>query len=152
YGGVELYDRETGKSLRSFAGDNTCYGFAVSPDGTRLATACATADFVLLLRIWDLATGKLLAQPGQLKGYIRALGFSADGKRLIAASSDARFSRNNVVTHLKGGIGLWDLTAGQQLHEMANEAQNLVVSPDGETVARDDANGGIQVLNVAAGK
>ena len=53
---------------------------AYSPDGTRLATA--SGDGAVM--IWDAATGREMQTLWDMDGWVRALAFSADSKRLAA--------------------------------------------------------------------
>ncbi|MBX3411621.1 MAG: hypothetical protein KF708_02795 [Pirellulales bacterium] len=64
-----------------------------SPDGRLLASAGGyTFDQFTFrggeIRLWDVATGKLLVSIDQLKAAIPCLAFSPDGRRLAAASFD----------------------------------------------------------------
>jgi WD40 repeat protein len=76
-----LWDAKTGGMLRSF-GEHLHWVEAVafSADGKRLATASATQ-----VKIWDVATGALLAELEAGKvgdARVQSLAFSPDGKRL----------------------------------------------------------------------
>jgi WD40 repeat protein len=57
---------------------------AVSPDGKRLAAACPDN----VIRVWDAATGKALAEFKGHTGTVFAVAFSPDGSRLASASGD----------------------------------------------------------------
>src|SRR5262249_21129999 len=72
---------------------------AFSPDGKVLATA-ATHGFGDGVRLWDLATNKVLHE---LKSRARSLAFSADGRKLaIAECSDSTAK-------------VWDVETGKEL-------------------------------------
>ena len=62
-------------------------GAAVSPDGKR----CACATPARSVRLHDLRTGKVLHTFQGLPGFASSLAFSADGKRLVAASAGRIF-------------------------------------------------------------
>ena len=60
------------------------YGLAFSPDGSRLAVACADN----LIRLWDVASRQEVAELRGHGAYVRAVQFSPDGTRLASASGD----------------------------------------------------------------
>jgi WD40 repeat protein len=79
---------------------------AWSPDGSLLATACGT------VKVWDASTGK---EVDRFKGKITggALEFSADGKVLLAASSD-------------GSVEWWDVNKAEMLRRRKEERQTQI--------------------------
>jgi WD40 repeat protein len=113
---------------------------ALSPDGNLLCVSVGKT-----IRRWDVTTGKehpALAGPS---GAITALAFSADGKRLVAASAD-------------GMLLWWDTTTGREFGrlEVYGAVHRLAVSADGTraaaicegeaTVRRFDLKTGRQLL------
>ena len=64
--------------------------FAVSPDGTRFATA----GLDNVLKLWDTAAGKELRRwdlkqpPQPNRPFVRTLAFTPDGKQLATANAD----------------------------------------------------------------
>ena len=90
-----------------------------SPDGLSLGTASEDGA----IRVWDAATGHLLAT---LQGAV----FSPDGQRLAAASED-------------GARRVWDAATGHLLATLEGHQASLgavVFSPDGQRLAT--ASGG----------
>jgi len=57
---------------------------AFSPDGKRVASGCLDNT----VKIWDVATDRLLLTLKGHSGRILSIAFSPDGKRLISGSSD----------------------------------------------------------------
>jgi WD40 repeat protein len=96
---------------------------AISPDGKVLATS---ADFDDIL-LWRVDTGKPC---GRLKkGPVREpwhLVFTRDGKSLVAAH-DSR----------QGELNLWDLATRKAtcIYQHHNSIENMILSPDGRTLA-----------------
>jgi WD40 repeat protein/tRNA A-37 threonylcarbamoyl transferase component Bud32 len=89
-----------------------------SPDGRRLVSQADDGH-----RLWDTATGQILAHfPGR-RGSCSAL-FTADGRRLILAREPE--------------VGLWDAGTGRQIAVVGNHRQpviQLAISPDGRLIA-----------------
>jgi len=129
---VKLWNSSTGKELRALSdspGPAAC--FAVSPDGSTLATA--GKDHIV--RLWDLASGRLRTT---LKGHtdiVWALAFAPDAKSLASAAWD-------------GTCRVWDLTR-QQTWQLLRKAHSYsaAFSPDSKMLA----SGGraVQFWNVA---
>ena len=61
---------------------------ALSPDGTRLATACLDENGRGAIRVFDTATGRWLDGITAHHAHICGLAFNPDGKRLASASGD----------------------------------------------------------------
>ena len=129
---LHFFDMATGKHLHDRPGElGYDPALAISPDGRYLASGSWTDPHV---NFWDVATGRLLRQLS-LKGekrYVRNLGFSADGKTLVASQG-------------MGFLQYWDVATGEerrvvqlQNSEISNRNSpyfyKLHVSPDGEHV------------------
>ena len=96
---MRLWDVATGRQLRSLSHPTGVCCVAISPDG-RLAvsgsgskttpdggTAPAGHDYTV--RLWDLASGQVLAQADGFTGAIDAAAFSPDGRSVLVGSNDA---------------------------------------------------------------
>jgi WD40 repeat protein len=97
---------------------------AVSADGRRLAAG--GAGQLRLVRVWDLASGKLLHTLRKGRPPVVSLALSPDGKMLACAAR----GRNSVQ--------IIDLTTGQGLRFFRKHRQTLsdvTFSPDGKLVA-----------------
>ncbi|MBN1955416.1 MAG: protein kinase [Anaerolineae bacterium] len=102
-----------------------------SPDGTLLATCSDDTT----IKLWDTATGELVATLGGDGAYIQTLAFSPDGRLLASVGGDP-------------GVRLWDMATLQQTAVLTGHlAQTWIVafSPDGETLA---AAGGEDVRTI----
>ena len=122
---VKLTNLNTGRLLhppfRGVEGFFPPQPMAVSPDRKLLATGSPEQ----LVRVWDIASGRLTASSPRRVRFLHALAFSPDG-RLLAYSDEL------------GTIFTWDLKGQKpfrQLVSQAGPANTLAFSPDGRTLA-----------------
>jgi WD40 repeat protein/serine/threonine protein kinase len=109
---------------------------AFSPDGQRVVTA--SEDHTA--RIWDVATGKLVATLAHDDKIFWAA-YSADGKRIVTASDDHT-------------ARLWDAATGAPLAKLEGHTDKLMhaaFSPDGQRVATASRDKTARVWDAATG-
>src|SRR5262249_19105677 len=126
---VQVWDVEAGAKRLSIPVPGL-YHAAVSADGTRLATASKS------LTLWDLSTGqRLFSIPDE--GYMRALAFSPDGKKLATGSGYRT-------------VKLWDVETGRQLGQEVHLdlVWTVAFSPDGITLASGTLGGAIKLWDM----
>ena len=96
-GSVRLWDLQTGKELKKFDGPgNFVESVAFTPDGKRAvcsygpgsAEAVYDQDPRVILKLWDLATGKEIKQFKGHGGPVLCLALSRDGSQLLSGSAD----------------------------------------------------------------
>jgi WD40 repeat protein len=107
--------------IRGLEGSFPPQPMAVSPDGRRLATGSPEQ----LVRVWDIASGRLMASSPERVRFLHALAFSPDGA--LVAYSDER-----------GAVFLWDTSGRRPLRRLVARdapANTLAFSPDGRTLA-----------------
>jgi hypothetical protein len=98
---------------------------AVSPDGTKLATASADG----LIRIWDAATFRPLYEPAGHTAAVRSLELAPDGRTLLTVGHDRT-------------VRIWDLVTGKERRAFAIPASSHpVFSADGAAVCIPTASG-----------
>ena len=112
-------------------------GFACfSPDGSRLVTARLDAA----ARIWDAATGSLIALLGDHIDGVISAAFSPDGARIVTASSD-------------GTARLWDAGSGAEIAALRGHSKavySAAFSPDGKRIVTASGDKTARVWNVAS--
>jgi WD40 repeat protein/tetratricopeptide (TPR) repeat protein/tRNA A-37 threonylcarbamoyl transferase component Bud32 len=114
-----------------------------SPDGRWLATATEegqSSDTPSRARLWDLATGTLVGKPLEHPGWIRAVHFSPDSRRLLVLGWE--------------GPRLWDVATGQpaaiQLPPSSRPIE-AVFSPDGRRLLTQEY-GAALLVDLETGK
>jgi WD40 repeat protein/serine/threonine protein kinase/Flp pilus assembly protein TadD len=109
-----------------------------SPDGKRLASA--SEDHTV--KIWDAATGEVLANLVGHKDLVEQVNFSPDGRWLTTASHDKT-------------VKLWDASSGKEVATLA-EPNDLVervsFSPDGKWLATANQNNAVTIWDASNGK
>jgi WD40 repeat protein/tRNA A-37 threonylcarbamoyl transferase component Bud32 len=118
------------------AGAQDLSGVAYSPDGKRLAAGTRDGFHAPVIRVWDAATGQVLANLRGHKGVIWAVAFAPRENRLASTGEDRT-------------VRIWDLDTGQESYRFAGDAQGyaLAFSPAGERLASSHHDGTIYVWN-----
>jgi WD40 repeat protein len=131
---VRLWNPATGQQAgRPLQAGDTSFGgsLAISPDGTRLATAGVTLNgsYRQLVRVWNLVTGRPAGpwrQPAGTTSLLNAVAFSPDGN-LLAAVGDSPM------------ITLWDQSGQRRVIRTGGDKDpdpfRLAFSPDGTLLA-----------------
>ena len=117
-GTLKLYDAQTGREVRAFAGHaGEVRAVAFSRDGRLLASAATDNQ----IKLWDAQTGRELFTLTGHTAQINSLAFSPDARLLASASND-------------GSTLLWDTHDGRRLATLASlfdGGEWLVATPDG---------------------
>jgi WD40 repeat protein len=85
---IRFWRASTGKQIGTsdrFPGDVPFHGFAFSPDARMLATGDVSSP---VIRLWEVATGKLRAELKGHEGNVHCVAFSPDGRWLASGSKD----------------------------------------------------------------
>ena len=131
-GTVSQLRKVDGKELRRLQGHSgAVLAVALSPDGTRLATAGVDRS----LRIWDPGTGELRRSIHNHTATVFALAWSADSERLASASGD-RTAR------------LWQPRRGRLLRIFrGHEGKVLSIALQGKQVITGGSDGTVCVFD-----
>lgn len=117
----------------------------LSPAGDLVITGDAKDQ---IGRIWDIATGRRLAQLIGHTGPIRLVKFSHDGRRVLTTGDSGVFGQRNDT------IRVWDAATGTQLvimHGAEGVVSSIDLSPDDRHIA--SANGtGVQIWDARTGQ
>ncbi len=160
---VRVWDRATGKVIRSFDSEGSSHmSAALSPDGRLLAAGDNGSN----LRLWEVESGKLLGKVN-CSATVNCIVWSADGKTIAAGhgneiglfSRDLKLERQltghkeyiqrlvfagNLLVSASGDKtrAVWDPVEGKKLHVLDGPVEwngVTAVSPDGKLAAGDFA-------------
>jgi WD40 repeat protein len=119
---IAVFNATSGKQTAICSHKAACRSFAFSPDSSQLATGCEDWK----VRLWHVATDKLLFTCEGHKNKILGTAFSPDGSRLVTASAD-------------GTVRQWDAKTGKEVEppyeRHTAEVFSAAYSPDGQCVA-----------------
>jgi WD40 repeat protein/serine/threonine protein kinase len=138
---VRVLDATGGKEIlaRHVAGATvTCC--AVSPDSRRLVTGWDFPDNAV--RLWDMATGELVAELRGHRNRVSSVAFSPDGKRFASSSQDQT-------------VRVWDAAGGKPVAVLQGHTSHVckaVFSPDGTRVASASDDGTLRLWDPAGGE
>jgi WD40 repeat protein/tetratricopeptide (TPR) repeat protein len=157
-----LWDAVTGNLVRTFLSDDAgeAQGVAFSPDRKTLAVGYGFRDGVSHVVLWDIETGRRMAQfagttdlPGFQTnfntGNVFALAFSPDGKHLVAGfGRPYNYPRSGTPTPLK----VWNLKTSQVrlLSGHTNFCISVEFSPDGARLASASYDGTVRIWNTTS--
>lgn len=114
---------------------------AWSPDGQTLATGGFRR-----IRLWAVATGKMIRQTDGLSGRVTALSFTPDGKMLIAGDGDVAST---------GMVRIWTMPGAEPVASWAAHADSIFsidISRDGKLLATAGADRLAKIWDLASRK
>lgn len=134
---AELFDAETGKSLRSFSFPKGPLGLIFfSPDGSKLFATTTVGH----LYFRDLRDGQLFSFSESHSGEVVSFAFAPNGKTLATGSLDR-------------ALKIWDVSAGKELRTIRGHGgwvTSLHWSPDGRYLLSGDTDGLIKMWDTQA--
>ncbi|MEH1947537.1 MAG: serine/threonine-protein kinase [Nostoc sp.] len=118
--------------------ENSVLSVAITPDGKTIASSGDDGT----IKLWNLATGKLIAS---LNGHFRQVNvvvISPDGKLLVSASDD-------------NTIKIWNLATRKQIRTLIGHSDSvhaLAISADSETLVTGSDDNTIKIWDLATGE
>jgi WD40 repeat protein/serine/threonine protein kinase len=141
---VRLWDMATGKPGAVLEGHDALVNcVAFSPDGKTLASVANSreeprTDFLHMVKLWDVDTGKELQSLTGHRGDVRWVAFSPDGKLLATGSRD----HTVLMWRAEGGAAVAMLTGH------SSDVRSLAFSPDSKTLASASHDGTVLLWDV----
>ncbi len=144
-GTIYIHDLNTGELKLTLTGHKVHIDqLAFSHDGKTLATASFEDK---IIRLWDAHTGEhkktfTIPHARYVRGLVRGLAFSPDGKTLASGSGD-------------GTIRLWDTRTGNEKHTFTGHSAyvlSVAFNPNGDFIASVCSNGIIRFWDANTGQ
>jgi WD40 repeat protein len=175
---VSLWDADSGKRLRTFAGQALgILGVAWSPDGRTLASGGRDSN----IRLWDTAGDRRLNTLAGHSNVVRGVEWSPDGRTLASHGDDKTVlmwdaASGRILRTLTGHtdsvfwgawsregkmfaswgldktVRMWNAATGQELRIFKGDPNLVDWSPDGKAFAFGGEDGLVRVLDAEAGQ
>jgi serine/threonine protein kinase len=111
---------------------------AITPDGKTIASSGDNGK----IRLWNLATGKLISSLNTYSQQVNAVVISPDGKILVSGSDDST-------------IKIWNLVTGKQIRTLTGHSDSvhaLAISFDSQTLVSGSDDNTIKIWDLATGE
>jgi serine/threonine protein kinase/WD40 repeat protein len=151
-GDLRVWDLDRGELIRMVGRHPGANSVGISPDGRLLASGAPTGP----VKLWDVQAGKVVAslsERDQPERNCRALGFTADGRQLVAVLSGLGEAE------AKLEVIVWDVTSHQEVRTVPLPVPGwprvVVLGPGGRVLTahenREATRRAIHVWDIATG-
>ena len=133
--GVWIYEVATSRALMLIPTASEVFSVSFSPDGATLASGSWDGT----VKLWDVATGEIIATLEGHTDVVRSVSFSPDGATLASGAGD-------------GTVKLWDVMTGEPIATLEGHTagvHSVSFSPDGATLASGSWDGTVKLWDVA---
>jgi WD40 repeat protein/serine/threonine protein kinase/class 3 adenylate cyclase len=130
---LKLWDANTGKEIRTFAGHaKEVSSVAFTPDGRHVISGSWDGT----VKMWDVATGALTRTFNGSQVYVFTLAISPDARIVATGGPDGR-------------VRLWSIASGEEIMALSGNqltVPSVAFSPDGRTIASvGGASGSVKI-------
>jgi WD40 repeat protein len=145
---LRLWELDSGELVRTIYAPGPVEGVALSPDGRWALSSgfnSMNAKRETRFQLWDVATGKLVRHFVGHTGWVTAVSFSPDGRRVLSGSTD-------------GTVGIWDRGSGRLLQSMRSRRAegeavwSVAFLPSGRFVLAGGGKMGLALWELASGE
>jgi WD40 repeat protein len=137
---IKLWDAGSGEVLGTFEDTSWVNAFAISPNGTLLASGRSSGASNSTINLWDTSSGELLGTFEEVS-LVKALAFSPDGKLLALGSYNT--------------VKLWDLTSNADLRTLGVHSYHIIqviFSSDGKLIVSQDSGEVFKIWDASSGR
>lgn len=144
--GFALWDASTGELAQGFQNLHVApiSSLAFSPDGRRIASGSDDKT----IKIWEVATGRIIATIWGYTGEVRSVAFSPDGTSLVGSSGDNAASG---IAELK----VWTSDDGKLLRDLGGRSAGITsvaFAPDSRRTISAGDDGKLRMWDIGSGR